>query len=396
MMQERIEKFEDLAAGVILGKIDPLSIGSDQRHLETQLSLYADLFEAIKNYLRPVDKTKLGREVTKMFSRELGVLQGRDRYNLIFYDRNDMRSILFSAEGFNEILDFIMRDGNNTLNIYLDLKEIKSLSKKELEHFGHFNYYFTHLNVSYENSKKDPENHSKELIKIYTNENFDPLRLIDAFYRLLRVSVRGDKDDYTSVEFPEFSVASKNPAVKKSISNSVFGYLLYGLIREEDGSNREVIERVFEALNNRLDSAVNELNQLSISSDENQINTTLANFSRWIDLISILGGHLGERTNFWGSDSTSIRGWANFITNKSLANKLPKFISAVEEKFRALHSHLPKDSEKKRIDLLYSLVKLGSMIKNKVFSNGTSDIATEINGQSSLSPFKKRKMPLRT
>jgi len=68
----------------------------------------------------------------------------------------------------------------------------------------------------------------------------------------------------------------------------------------------------------------------------------------------------------------------------------------VEEKFRALHSHLPKDSEKKRIDLLYSLVKLGSMIKNKVFSNGTSDIATEINGQSSLSPFKKRKMPLRT
>ena len=378
-MQERVDKFNDLAIGVLQGKIDPLSLGVFQRRLETQLGMYPDIYEACKWHFRQNERKTFGQQALKILNKDLGILGEKDRFYQIFHDRNNLKTTMFDAKGFQEIVSLINSLGENALKVFSDPKDVSSLSKKEIDNIAQLNYYFMNFDQSYEKSNSDLEKYQQTVVKIYTDEKFNPSELIDALYKLMSLSV--PTEDKGSIEFPEFSLIPKSNLAKKSLENSLLGYLLYAFIREDENPNKEVIGRIFEALNSRLDSVLSELNNLSTSSNEAQISSTLTNISRWIGLTNILGGILGERTDNWGSES-AYKGWSDFICNKNLVNKLPKLISVLEEKFKTLSSNLPKDAEKKKIDLLYSIVKLGSNIKSKVFSNNTSEVAKEINGMS--------------
>ena len=385
MMKERIEKFNDLTIGVLHGKVDPLSLGVFQRRLETQLGMYPDLFEAINNYLSSDEKTKLGHEAFKIFTRDLGVLAGKERFDSRLQDKHGLKPTLFNAAGYFEILDLIESLGEKGLSIYTNPKIASSLSKKELDDFARLNYYFMTFNRTYERNYKNPYTHQMELTKIYTSEKFNPEKLIDAFYRLISLAV--PTEDNLSFVFPEFTLMPTNSPRKRHMDDSFLGYLLFAFERDEENSNQEIINKVFEALNSRLDFALNEFKSLSTSSNEAQINYALTSFSHWIALTKVLPNYLGEREPL---SQSVYKGWSDFVCNKNLVNKLPKIISTLEEKFRTLGFQLSNDLYKKKFDILYSVIELGLTIQSKVFSRYSSEVVLDINAKASLTLEEKK------
>mgnify|MGYP000950704551 FL=1 len=379
-----LEKFDDLIIGVLQGKINLYAIGAAQRRLETQLEMYPDLFEAIKINLKKEENTQLGHEAFKMFSKDLGDLGGKGRFYFIFYERNGLRLPIFNADGFFEILDLISNLGEKYFSIYTNPKYANSLSKKELDDFARLNYYSMKFDRYVETNLKNPEKHKIELTKIYTSEKFNPENIVDVFYQLIPPNSVFTQHQ---IEFPVFSLIPKNPPTFKSIFDSLFGYLLFAFHREKDNSNHEVSGKVFEALNSRLNSAINELSNISTTSSEAQLDSAITNLSHWIDLISIFCRSLGENYD-------DIKGWSDFVINENLVNKLPKLISIVEEKFGRLNSNLSKDVEMKKIYVVYSIIQLGLTIKSKVFGWDPSEFVREMNDKASLSLKEKKNIIL--
>ena len=300
-------------------------------------------------YFREDEKTKLKHEALNMFTKDFGILQGKERFYSIICDRSILRPTLFNADGFFEIVDLVNSLGEKVSSICTNPKQMSILTRKDLNDLARLNHYFVEFHSNEENDGNSLNNNHKELTKIHLSKKLNPVKFVEAFYRLVSISV--PTQNKSSIEFPESLLGPTNFYKKRSIHNSLLGFLLSAFIREGESTSREIIDKIFEALNSRLDSALDELDSLSISSIEGEITSTLTAFSHWIDLIKVLINCLGERTGNWESES-SYQGLSDFVSNKNLVKKLPKIISTLEEKFRTLSSILPKDSEQKRVYLI--------------------------------------------
>ena len=361
ILQDRIEKFDELTIEMIQGKLDHLRLGMPQRLLEVQLDIFAFLFDTCKGSLSKDQKKEIATLLFNLFNGKLGVLRIPRSIEEAIIVQNEGIPILWTTDTYFEIIYILI---NPNVIQYASQGQFKSLDKGELKGLARINKLSMYFDVDREEALREQLAQLAvfERQKLHEDERFDPKMVLEALYNLVLPAIKEESNLSNITTVPVYFYGSESKVVKREIKKSLAGYLLYGLVEGEE-SFFFVQPRAFESAEQFIQGIISELNAFDEKSSIEEITPVFQRLEGWICVINLLCNALDELTFCWMTES-SFKGWSELLQARGLTQTLSAVVKALSSEKLLENPHSP-EIRKNSAKSLHAIIELFSDLKEK-------------------------------